>query len=714
MLDELCGGDESAACSLAEQVWVRLTEGEGAATAADEADGLPVKLDKAVRIGTGGIPPAGGDKSRQGAAVLAAASSQGGAETGRPQAAGRALTAKQVAREEARREAAAEASRAAAAELSAELEAVREAAARLQLSTGRGALGAQQVGPFQLPNPGGGADLLQDASLTLVPGHRYGLIGRNGKGKSTLLRAMASRRVPGFSRELAVYYVTQDVSLTAEQEQWTAAQLAVHADVTRRLLLEEEATLAARAEAGDASVEEAQRLAEVESLLDEQGAIDAPARAVALLRGLGFSDELLARPLRALSGGWRVRASLGAALFSRPDVLLLDEPTNHLSIAAVLWLARELSDRSRWADRVVVVVSHDRAFIDEVCTDTLHISGAARRLTASRGNYTAWAARRAEQQKAWHRRAALRQKEKERLEEFAGHGFRYGGSSSQINMMQKKAREAEKLELEAQKEAQELAALNEDKDLPLAIQAGGKVGNYIVRLEGAGFAYPPVGGSGGEGGGGSATAVQPLLLSGIDLSIDSSTRLCLLGENGAGKSTLVKVLVGTLDPTEGCVSRAPGARIALVNQHHADQLDLDATPLEFMLARFPGDGSDAHERELRSCMAGAGVLAEQQMAVVRSLSGGQRSRVAMAAVSYERPHLVVLDEPTNNLDLEAIEALADCVEGFEGAVLLVSHDQYFVERVAKEVAVVAGGALRKVESFGKYRKNVLKTLAKVP
>ena len=108
------------------------------------------------------------------------------------------------------------------------------------------------------------------------------------------------------------------------------------------------------------------------------------------------------------------------------------------------------------------------------------------------------------------------------------------------------------------------------------------------------------------------------------------------------------------------------------------------------------------------------MLAEQQMAVVRSLSGGQRSRVAMAAVSYERPHLVVLDEPTNNLDLEAIEALADCVEGFEGAVLLVSHDQYFVERVAKEVAVVAGGALRKVESFGKYRKNVLKTLAKVP
>ena len=697
MLDELCGGDGAAAEARADDVWRRLTEGEGAATAADEE--LTHRLESAVRIGEGGGEAAASDVGALAAArARAAASTAASLPTlsAKDEAKSRAHAQRSAARDAARREAAAQAATDAAAALASEMEAARERAARHQLRNGRGALGAQQIGPFQVPNPGGGADLIQDANLTLVPGHRYGLIGRNGKGKSTLLRALASRRVPGLGEGLSVYYVTQDVALTAEQEGWDAVALAVHADVARRLLLAEEAELGARAAAGSASAEDAQRLAEVESALEEMGARAAPQRARDMLSGLGFSAEMLARPLRALSGGWRVRAALGAALFARPDVLLLDEPTNHLSIAAVLWLARELGDRSRWAGRVIVCVSHDRAFIDEVCTDTLHISGAARRLTSHRGNYTAWAARRAEQQKAWHRRAELRRERQERLEEFAGHGFRYGGSSSQINMMQKKAREAEKLEEEARQEARELAALNEDRDLPLALRAGGKVANYIVRLEGAGFRYPA------EGAG--------LLFSGVDLSVDSATRLCLLGENGAGKSTLVKVLMGALEPTEGRVSRAPGARVALVNQHHADQLDLDATPLDFMLGRFPGDGSDAHERELRACMASAGVLAEQQGAVVRSLSGGQRSRVAMAAVSYERPHCLVLDEPTNNLDLEAIEALADCIERFEGAVLLVSHDQYFVERVAEAVVVVGGGAVRREESFAAYKKRVVRGL----
>ena len=152
----------------------------------------------------------------------------------------------------------------------------------------------------------------------------------------------------------------------------------------------------------------------------------------------GFSEELLARPLRALSGGWRVRTMLAAAIFAKPDLLLLDEPTNHLSILAVLWLARELSTNDTWASRIIVTVSHDRFFIDEVCGDVLHISGVARRLTQSRGNYSLWAAQRKELQLTYEREKQQRQVEIDRLREFAGHGFRYGGSSSAINMMQMK------------------------------------------------------------------------------------------------------------------------------------------------------------------------------------------------------------------------------------------------------------------------------------
>ena len=156
------------------------------------------------------------------------------------------------------------------------------------------------------------------------------------------------------------------------------------------------------------------------------------------------------------------------------------------------------------------------------------------------------------------------------------------------------------------------------------------------------------------------------------------------------------------------VSRSPGSRIELVSQHHADQLDFDQTPLSFMLQKFPGNRSYDHQQALRSHLAQCGIEVGQQMTPARALSGGQRSRVALAATSYSRPHVLVLDEPTNNLDLEACVALADSVEGFQGGVVIVSHDQFFIERVAKEIWVVEDGAVKRVESFKEYKKSVLK------
>ena len=707
MLEEMCGGDEDAARAKAESLWDRLTAGSAAAPPAPVA-----APEKRAPISLGG-GPISALEAKTLAEAAAAREAHAAPEVLYDHDVGGTTSAaaeKEAARAAARRALLAETAAAEAAELASELEAACERAARMRIdgdATGS-RLAAIELGPFQLPNPGGGADLLDDAVLTLAPGHRYGLIGRNGKGKSTLLKFIASRRVGGLAADVSVHYVTQEVTLTDAQEDALPAEVVLQADVERRLLLADVAEMEAQEALDDKASEEnskispeeaearRKRLAAAHERLLAMDAEGAPSRASALLRNLGFSDALASRKMRALSGGWRVRVALAAALFAKPDVLLLDEPTNHLSVAAVLWLARELSVSKTWRTRAVVVVSHDRHFLDAATTDSLHISGAARRLTAHRMCYSAWAAKRAEQQLALERRRALRDEKKKTLEGYAGHGFKYGGSSSQINMMQRKANEALKLDEEARKEADETADLAEDAELPLRLSAGGTLrGPFVARLEKVSFRYP---------------AGDKTLFANVDMTLDSASRVCLLGENGEGKTTLVKVLLGQLEPTAGVASLDRGARVALVNQHHADQLAFDKTPLAFMLEKFPGDGGAAHEREVRAHLASVGVSAAQQGTPSGALSGGQRSRVALAATSFAKPHLLVLDEPTNNLDLEAVAALADAVERFEGGVVLVSHDQYFVQRVARDVYVVGNGAVTKQESFQAYRAAMEKTL----
>jgi len=707
MLEEMCGGDEDAARAKAESLWDRLTAGSAAAPPAPVA-----APEKRAPISLGG-GPISALEAKTLAEAAAAREAHAAPEVLYDHDVGGTTSAaaeKDAARAAARRALLAETAAAEAAELASELEAACERAARMRIdgdATGS-RLAAIELGPFQLPNPGGGADLLDDAVLTLAPGHRYGLIGRNGKGKSTLLKFIASRRVGGLAADVSVHYVTQEVTLTDAQEDALPAEVVLQADVERRLLLADVAEMEAQEALDDKASEEnskispeeaearRKRLAAAHERLLAMDAEGAPSRASALLRNLGFSDALASRKMRALSGGWRVRVALAAALFAKPDVLLLDEPTNHLSVAAVLWLARELRVSKTWRTRAVVVVSHDRHFLDAATTDSLHISGAARRLTAHRMCYSAWAAKRAEQQLALERRRALRDEKKKTLEGYAGHGFKYGGSSSQINMMQRKANEAAKLDEEARKEADETADLAEDAELPLRLSAGGTLrGPFLARLEKVSFRYP---------------AGDKTLFANVDMTLDSASRVCLLGENGEGKTTLVKVLLGQLDPTSGVASLDRGARVALVNQHHADQLAFDKTPLAFMLEKFPGDGGAAHEREVRAHLASVGVSAAQQGTPSGALSGGQRSRVALAATSFAKPHLLVLDEPTNNLDLEAVAALADAVERFEGGVVLVSHDQYFVQRVARDVYVVGNGAVTKQESFQAYRAAMEKTL----
>ena len=586
----------------------------------------------------------------------------------------------------------------------------------------RNALGAfkgtLETKEFTLPNPGGGQPLLEDASCTFVRGRRYGLIGRNGTGKSTMLRALASRRHGNFPANLTVHYVSQEVNLSPEQRLKTPVDIVVDADLERTMLLEESAELDQLSNEDKLDVEGAARLGECLARLVEIEADTAHVRATVLLDNLGFTNELKARPLAQLSGGWRVRTMLAAAIFAEPDLLLLDEPTNHLSILAVMWLARELSHSETWKSRMIVIVSHDRHFMDQVCTDVLHISGAARRLTQTRGNYTLWAEVRKQQQVAFAREVALRQGEIDKLQEYAGHGFKYGGSSSQINKMKQKEKQAEKLVAELAIHKENLSSLKEDMELSLEIQSGGDLDGYVVQLLNISFGYPN----------------GPQLFSNVEVGITSQSRVVLLGENGMGKTTLVKLMLGQLTATKGDVRLSPNARVALVNQHHADQIDLSLTPLEFMKKLYPGNGSYEHTLKLRSHLAGCGVTAgsgagagskntdgsaftgelrkDMQNTPASALSGGQRSRVALAAVSFLKPHILVLDEPTNNLDLEAVAALADSVRKFQGAVICVSHDQFFVNKVSNEAWVVSGGRVRQVESFDAYQREQMEELKK--
>eukprot|EP00984_Skeletonema_dohrnii_P000440 scaffold151_cov119-Skeletonema_dohrnii-CCMP3373.AAC.4 len=552
------------------------------------------------------------------------------------------------------------------AEIEAELHDARVAAVKARAKYGayRGSLDAKA---FTLPNPGGGAPLLEDAACRLVWGKRYGLIGRNGMGKSTMLRAFAARRVGDVPAQVSVHYVSQEVNLTEDQRNKTPVMCVVDADIERTLLKEEIAELEVKASEGTLDAAGSVRQGELIARLDEIGGDSADRRAEALLANLGFSEELRSRPLSQLSGGWRVRTMLAAAIFAKPDLLLLDEPTNHLSILAVMWLARELATSEIWKERIVVIVSHDRHFMDEVCTDCLHISGAAKKLTQARGNYSVWHKRRKEQQALFAKEQKARQDEIDRLREYAGHGFKYGGSSSQINKMGMKAKQADKLEEAHAEHAEELSALQEDVELPIHIAAGGELDGYVVQLQDVGFGYPG--------------ATPARLFQHCEFGITSKSRIVLLGENGNGKTTLVKLIMGELQPCEGNVRRSPHARYALVNQHHADQIDLSLTPLEFLASKFPGDGSYAHTQKLRSHLSQCGVT-----------SGSSKNA---------------------SLDLESVATLAESVKNFKGAVICVSHDQFFVQTVANEAWVVNDGKVVRVDSFEAYRNKQLKLLSKV-
>ncbi len=520
-----------------------------------------------------------------------------------------------------------------------------------------------------------GKELFVNATLQITAGRRYGLVGPNGHGKTTLLRHIASRALQ-IPPSIDVLYCEQDV----QADDTKAIDAVLNADKKRLALLEERKKLELEADQGKLS----DRLKEVYEELTAIKADSAEPRARRILAGLQFTKEMQERPTKNFSGGWRMRVSLARALFLEPTLLLLDEPTNHLDLNAVIWLDNYLQN---WK-KTLLVVSHDQSFLDNVCTDIIHLD--QQKLFYYRGNYATFkkmlVQKRKEQAKAW-------EEQEKRLRRMKASGK----STKQAEKVQKEA-----LTRKQQKNRSKLADF-EEEDKPQELLARPK--EYIVK-----FSFPeppplspPILGlynvSFGYQG-------QPLLFKKLDFGIDMDSRIAIVGPNGVGKSTLLKLLLGALEPLEGEARKNHRLRIGKYDQHSADQLDMNTSATEYLRDKYNLDYQDS-----RKMLGRFGLAGYAHTILIKDLSGGQKSRVALADLRCSAPDVLILDEPTNNLDIESIDALGEAINSYKGGVVIVSHDERLIRDTDCQLWVVENKNISEIDGgFDDYRRELLESL----
>ncbi len=490
-----------------------------------------------------------------------------------------------------------------------------------------------------------GRPLLEGANLQIDDGRKVGLVGRNGAGKSTLLRAITHDLQPdGGEIRLAQRARMAHVAQEAPGGDEALLDVVLAADTERTALMAEAET----------STDPA-RLAEIHDRLIAIRADSAPARAGAILSGLGFDAAAQARPSREFSGGWRMRVALARALFLEPELLLLDEPTNHLDLEATMWLETWLQ---RFAG-AAIVVSHDRGLLERCVDSIAHLD--QRKITLYQGNFATFVRMRAEraaQQAAANERIAA---ERAHIQSFIDR-FRYKAS---------KARQAQS-RIKALERMPAIEAVVEDTPVRFAFPSSEELPPPILSLDGCSVGY------GGA----------PILRN-LTLRLDQDDRIALLGANGNGKSTLAKLLAGRLKPEGGTHFRNAKLRVGYFAQHQAEELDLAGTPLTHMQAALP----KATETQCRSQLARFGLDADRADNRITALSGGEKARLLLALTTRDAPQLLILDEPTNHLDIDAREALVKALADYSGAVVLITHDPHLVELAADRLWLVADGTV---------------------
>jgi ATP-binding cassette subfamily F protein 3 len=520
----------------------------------------------------------------------------------------------------------------------------------------------------------GAKRLLENANLTLFPGHKVGLIGPNGCGKSSLfalIRHKISQDAGDF--EMPAKWVVAHVAQETPHSERSALDYTMDGDLELR---EVEAALA-QAEHENAAGE---KLAELHEHFDHIGGYQSNSRAASLLSGLGFSDQQMQQPVATFSGGWRMRLNLAQALMCRSDLLLLDEPTNHLDLDAVMWLEDWLAQYAG----TLLLITHDRDFLDGVVTTIVHLDN--QKLNEYGGNYSTFERTRAMQLALQGSAYIKQQKQVAHLQSFIN---RFKAKATKAKQAQSRIKTLERMEL--------IAAAHVDSPFSFEFREPEAKPRQLLHLKEAELGY------------GSKT-----ILSNVEWRLFYGDKIGLLGPNGAGKSTLVKSLAGTLALKHGGRFEGQGLKIGYFAQHQIEQLRLDESPIQHMKRLDP----QTREQEFRNFLGGFDFRGNNADAAIAPFSGGEKARLALALLVWQKPNLLLLDEPTNHLDIEMREAVAEALQDFDGTLVVVAHDRHLLKACADQLWLVADGKVGEfdgdLDDYKKWARDYAKNRGKKP
>jgi len=507
-----------------------------------------------------------------------------------------------------------------------------------------------------------GRVLIENSTVQIVPGARVGFVGRNGVGKSTLFRAIRSDlALEGGSISIPPRWRIGSLAQEAPDGPESLIDVVLKADVERHALLQE-------AEIAHDPV----RIADIQTRLVDIEAHSAPARAAAILSGLGFSAADQLRACQEFSGGWRMRVALAATLFAAPDLLLLDEPTNYLDLEGTLWLEDHLANYPR----TVIVISHDRDLLDTSVDQILHLDHG--RLTLYKGSYSSFEEQRATREMLDAKHAKRQADERKRLQDFVD---RFKAKASKAKQAQSRVKMLERMKPVTALVTQDVKEITFPEPDRL-------LSPPIIAVDDVSVGYEPG---------------KPVLKR-VTLRVDNDDRIALLGSNGNGKSTLVKLLAGKLPPFSGKIVRAANLSVGYFAQHQTDELDLEGSPYDHLRRLMP----DATETKVRARVGAIGFSGKAGDTTVSNLSGGEKARLLLGLATFAAPNMIILDEPTNHLDIDSRAALAEAINEFPGAIIMVSHDRYLIEACADQLWVVADHAVKPFDGdLDEYRRSVL-------